>query len=156
MRAAALCILSMVILGEGYGCGRTSGDSPPPAQGPASQEASTSNEKAAQSAAEEWLSLVDAANYSQSWAEAAAGFKNRVDQSGWEKAVNGVRTPIGKVQSRTLKVAEFATSLPGAPDGEYVVLKFETTFEKKQHAVETVTPTKEADGRWRVGGYFIK
>jgi hypothetical protein len=58
--------------------------------------------------------------------------------------------------SRTLKSASYAKSLPGAPDGEYVVIQFDATFEKKQSAIETVTPMKEPDGRWRVSGYFIK
>jgi len=114
------------------------------------------NEKAAQAAAEAWLSLVDAGKASQSWAEAAAYFKKAVDQSAWEKADNAARGPLGKVLSRALKSATYATSLPGAPDAEYVVIKFDTSFEKKQSAVETVTPMKEADGRWRVSGYFIR
>lgn len=48
------------------------------------------------------------------------------------------------------------TSLPGAPDGEYVVIQFETSFEKKKSSLETVTPMKEKDGAWRVSGYYIK
>jgi hypothetical protein len=50
----------------------------------------------------------------------------------------------------------YKTSLPGAPDGEYVVIAYETSFDKKQAATETITPMKDADGRWRVSGYFIK
>jgi hypothetical protein len=42
-----------------------------------------------------------------------------------------------------LKSAEYKTSLPGAPDGEYVVLIFNTVFENKKAAVETVTMTPE-------------
>jgi hypothetical protein len=118
-------------------------------------EVTMTNEKAAQSAAEEWLSFVDAGNYAKSWTEAAVGFKRVVDQPGWEKALNGVRAPLGKVLSRTLKSAKYSTTMPGAPDGQYVVIQFDASFEKKQSAIETVTPTKEPDGRWRVSGYFI-
>jgi len=46
--------------------------------------------------------------------------------------------------------------VPGAPDGEYVVLRFETSFENKAKAIETVTPMREKDGTWRVSGYYIK
>ena len=45
---------------------------------------------------------------------------------------------------------------PGAPDGEYLVIRFAASFEKKQSAIETVTPIKDADGIWRVCGYFIQ
>ena len=114
------------------------------------------NEQAAQAAAEAWLSLVDAGNASQSWTEAATLFKKRVDQQRWETALSATRAPLGKMVSRTLKSASYAKSLPGGPDGEYVVIKFDATFENKQSAIETVTPMKEPDGRWRVSGYFIK
>ena len=58
--------------------------------------------------------------------------------------------------SRKLKSTQFATSLPGAPDGEYVVIQFEASFGNKRASVETVTPMLEKDGQWRVSGYFIK
>jgi hypothetical protein len=45
---------------------------------------------------------------------------------------------------------------PGAPDGKYVVIRYETSFRNKKAATETVTPMLDADGRWRVSGYFIK
>ena len=40
--------------------------------------------------------------------------------------------------------------------GEYVVIQFETSFENKKAAVETVTPMMDKDGIWRVSGYYIK
>jgi ribosomal protein S17E len=40
--------------------------------------------------------------------------------------------------------------------GEYVVIQFETSFENKKTAVETVTPMMDKDGIWRVSGYYIK
>jgi len=46
--------------------------------------------------------------------------------------------------------------VPGAPDGEYVVIRFSTSFEKKQSAIESITPMLDSDGVWRVSGYFIK
>jgi hypothetical protein len=36
------------------------------------------------------------------------------------------------------------------------VVKFDTVFEKKAAAVETVTPMMELDGTWHVSGYFIQ
>ncbi|KPJ71393.1 hypothetical protein AMJ52_08655, partial [candidate division TA06 bacterium DG_78] len=63
---------------------------------------------------------------------------------------------LGKLVSRTVKSAKYTTSLPGAPDGEYVVIQYEASFENKQSAIETVTPMKDTDGAWRVSGYYIK
>ena len=60
--------------------------------------------------------------------------------------------------SRKLKGAQYKTSLPGAPDGEYVVIQYDTSFENKRSAsaVETITPTLDKDAQWRVSGYFIR
>ena len=43
-----------------------------------------------------------------------------------------------------------------APDGEYVVIQFATSFENKKTALEKVTPMMDKDGKWRVSGYSIK
>jgi hypothetical protein len=110
----------------------------------------------AQAAATTWLALTDAAKYGPSWDEAASLFKAAVTKAGWESALKGVRAPLGVVKSRKLKSATFTRTLPGAPDGEYVVIQFDTQFENKAAAVETITPMHEKDGSWRVSGYFIK
>ncbi len=110
----------------------------------------------AQVAARSWLALTDGAKYGQSWDEAASLFKSAVTRAGWEKAVKGVRSPLGTVVSRKVQSATFTRTLPGAPDGEYVVIRFETQFQNKAAAIETVTPMREKDGSWRVSGYFIR
>ena len=67
----------------------------------------------------------------------------------------GIRQPLAGVVTRELKSETHVTELPGAPDGDYVVIQFNTTFENKRVAVETVTPMLEDDGNWLVAGYFI-
>ncbi len=106
-------------------------------------------------AAQAWLALVDDAQYAQSWAEAASFFKGKVDAATWEKMVTSVRGPLGKVQSRVMKTGVATSHLPDAPEGEYVVFIFETTFDNKR-TVETVTPMLDTDGKWRVSGYFVR
>lgn len=110
----------------------------------------------AQKSAESWLALTDASNYADSWAEAAQFFKNAVTQPQWTNQIKAVRGPLGKMQSRKLKSATFTKSLPGAPDGQYVVIQYATSFEHKPSAIETVTPMLDKDGQWRVSGYYIK
>ena len=106
--------------------------------------------------AEQWLSLVDAGKYEQSWKEAAEYFRNAVSQEKWELSLLAVRSPLGKLISREVKSTKYKTSLPGAPDGEYVIILFDTSFSNKKSAIETVTPMLEKDGSWRVSGYYIK
>ncbi|HTL01176.1 MAG TPA: DUF4019 domain-containing protein [Vicinamibacterales bacterium] len=111
---------------------------------------------AAQTSARSWLALVDAKNYAASWDEAATVFKSAVTQATWETAVKGARTPLGELKMRTLNSATATTSPPGAPSGEYIVIKYDTTFDQKQGMVETVALIKQDDGTWRVAGYFVQ
>ncbi len=117
---------------------------------------SMEKEKAAVYAAEKWLALIDGGKYTESWNQAAAYFKNAVKQEQWEQSLHAVRKPLGRLLSRTVKNKAYMTSLPGAPDGEYVVIQFDASFENKKSAIETVTPMLESDGNWRVSGYYIK
>jgi Protein of unknown function (DUF4019) len=113
-------------------------------------------EDAGQAAAESWLKLVDAGDYDASWDQAAKLFKGSVTKEHWRQAIGGSRGPMGRLVSRKLKSREYKEKLPGAPDGKYVVVKFDTVFEKKSTAVETVTPMMDPDGTWHVSGYFIQ
>jgi hypothetical protein len=110
---------------------------------------------AAVTAAKSWLALVDAKEYKKSWQEAAPFFKDKVKEEQWSEMVAAARKPLGVMKTRELSSAVHKTTLPGAPDGEYVVIQFKTSFTDKRESVETVTPMK-ADGTWRVSGYFIK
>jgi len=113
-------------------------------------------ENEAVTAAEGWLALVDAGKYGESWKAASGFFKIAVPQGQWEQSLKAVRSPLGKLVSRKLLSKTYMTSLPGAPDGEYLVIQFETSFQNKKSAIETITPMKEKDGKWRVSGYYIK
>ncbi len=107
-------------------------------------------------AAQTWLMLADAQDGAKTWQGAASYFQAAVTQENWQRSLTAVRAPLGAVKTRTLKTATFTRSLPGAPDGEYVVIQYATVFEKKASAIETITPMKEKDGSWKVSGYFIK
>ena len=113
-------------------------------------------EKISVAVAEKWLILIDGGRYAESWKEAAEYFKEAVKQEQWEQSLIAVRKPLGKLISRKMKSKSYTTSLPGAPDGEYVVIQFDASFENKKSAVETVTSMMDKDRKWRMSGYFIK
>ena len=113
-------------------------------------------EAAAQKSAEQWLALVDAGNFAESWKTSAAYFQTAVTQDQWEHTIVAVRKPLGDLVSRKFKSAQYTKSAPGAPDGQYVILQFDTSFANKKEAVETVTPMLDPDGQWKVSGYYIK
>lgn len=113
-------------------------------------------EQAAISVAGAWLNLVDQGRYSDSWQQAASTFQTVVNKEQWATSLQAIRQSLGKVISRKLNQKQYTNTLPGAPDGEYVVLEFFTVFEKKKNAVETVTPMLDSDGQWKVSGYYIR
>ncbi len=124
--------------------------------GAAAMSSDAGKEVAAVTAAEKWLATVDEGDYYESWTETASFFKNAVKPDQWEQSMQAVRKPLGKLISREVVIKIYKTTLPGAPDGEYVAIQFETSFENKKAALETVTPMMDKDGMWRVSGYYIK
>lgn len=119
-------------------------------------QAQRKSEQLAAQSADAWLVLVDSGKYADSWRAASQFFKDHVTRDQWESMLGASRDPLGKMVSRKLKSATYTTAMPGAPDGEYVVIQYDSRFEHKQSAVETVTPMLDKDGKWRVSGYFIK
>lgn len=105
-------------------------------------------------AAKSWLKLIDTGNYAQSWSDASALMKSRVTQADWTSKLKPVRASLGAVVSRDFLEAAAATSLPGAPDGQYVIIHFHTKFASKADATETVTMMRDK-GQWHAAGYYI-
>ncbi len=119
-------------------------------------ENSTNAEKTATSAARTWLAAIDQGDYAQTWTNAAASFQTAITAEKWVESLQQVRKPLGSLITRTVKSAKEYASLPGAPDGRYIVMQFETSFANKKSAIETVTFMLEKDGQWRAAGYYIK
>ena len=107
---------------------------------PAGGQTSPDDVAQARNAAEEWLNLIDRGDYRESWIKAASLFKDRVTMDEWEQQVGGVRDLLGTMTSRKFKSSKYLTSLPGAPDGKYVVLQYNTSFAHKKAAIETILP----------------
>jgi hypothetical protein len=120
------------------------------------QESNTEAEETALEIAGAWLQLIDGGKYSQSWEESAEYVKALVNRGNFQKSLQGVRQPLGKIVSRELKSTRYTTSAPGAPDGQYVIIQYNTSFENKKSAVETITPMLDKDGKWKVSGYYIR
>ena len=119
-------------------------------------QAQQKSEELAERSADAWLALIDSGKYADSWQEGSQLFKAAVTKEEWKSKLQASRDPLGKMLTRKLKSATYTKTLPGAPDGEYVVIRYESSFEHKQSAVETVTPMLDKDGVWRVSGYYIK
>ena len=74
-----------------------------------------------------------------------------MDQRGNRRRVPARQNALAQATER-----EFQQDLPGAPAGDYAVAFYDTSFEHKKAAVETVTSMLDQDGVWRVSGYMVK
>lgn len=111
-------------------------------------------EQAAQKPLEDWLALVDAADYGASWDHAADSFKAQVTKQQWTDAVKEVRDKTGKCKSRSLKSATYTQDVPGAPKGEYVIFEYGAIYDSGAFTETAVAVQEKA--AWKVGGYFVK
>lgn len=119
-------------------------DTPPPG----SAEESTK-------VARDWIGHIDSGQFAESWSDAGKRFKATVTQEKWVAAMEQMRQPLGSVSAREVADVSFAHEAPRAPKGDYWIVKFSTKFEAVS-ANEVVILAPEADGSWRVVGYFIR
>ena len=120
-----------------------SGAAPTAAAAPAAESEVTE-------AARQWLALVDAGNWKDSFAATAGSFQTLNTLDMWVSASEGGRVPLGRVLSRRLSGEE---SIPAPPHG-YQLVRFRTDFAGKAGATETLSLAREG-GSWRVAGYII-
>ena len=113
---------------------------------PDAEEASTSGQK--------WLALLDDQKYEESWKEAGSLFRSGVTQEQWIASLKHFRDPLGSMISRASSRIDFAKTLRGAPDGDYAIIHFTTSFRNKNDVTERLTLMKE-DGKWQVAAYAI-
>jgi hypothetical protein len=106
-------------------------------------------------AAKSFLALIDAVKYDESWDAAAPTLKGLVKQGMWTQIQAANHRRFGTLSSRRFESAEATTTIPGSPDGQYVVVKYRSTYGSKR-ASETVTVTHTDEGQWKVLQYELK
>jgi DNA-binding CsgD family transcriptional regulator len=108
-------------------------------------------ETAVTQSARQWLALVDAGKWQESFTATARSFQTLNTLAIWQSASEGGRVPLGRVLSRSLTSQE---SIPAPPSG-YQLVRFRTDFAAKAGATETLSLAREGDS-WRVVGYYIE
>jgi DNA-binding CsgD family transcriptional regulator len=100
--------------------------------------------------ARNWLAMVDAGRWDDSWRATGASFQALNTSKVWAEVSDKVRVPLGAVLSR----ADLSQESVPAPPAGYEMVKFRTTFANKADATETLTLVREGQA-WRVVGYII-
>ncbi len=99
-----------------------------------------------------WLVALDLGHYDEAWNGLAAVMKRGNSLEDWTRNIRAPRQQLGKPDGRELQRAEFATTVRGAPTGNYVTVAYMSHFADAPLILETVLLSFE-DGRWRVAGY---
>src|SRR5471032_427248 len=94
-------------------------------------------------AADNWIAYVDTGRYGQSWDESAAYFREAMPKVQWETSLAAACDPLGVTIARKVRSANYTRVLPGAPEGEYVVIQYDTRFANRPQSIETITPMRE-------------
>jgi hypothetical protein len=110
---------------------------------------------AAQTAAEAWLKIQDAADYEKSWQAASEYFHSQVPVKGWVRRMEQTRKPLDPVLTRDLSASEWKEEIPNLPKGEYVAFVYETVFAAGRAQPETVVMVHEGSG-WKMVGYAVQ
>ena len=109
---------------------------------------------AAQAAARQWLAFVDRGDAQASWGAAGKKFQSAISVAVWAEGLKKTQARLGTVTRRTAGPARFSKTLSGYPEGDYAQILFSTTFANKANGRESLSMEREADGKWRVIGYF--
>ena len=112
--------------------------------GPAEDEAAGVGEK--------WLALLDDQKYEESWDQSSSQFRDQVNKDQWVAVLKRAREPMGAKVSRATARVDFVKTLRGAPDGDYAIIHYTTSFQNKNDVTERVTLVKE-DGKWLAAAY---
>lgn len=105
--------------------------------------------------AEQFISLVDNQDYQAAYNSASDIFKISTLEQGWIVERGRSDELLGHVLDRQLISVKARDSYPGLPDGDYLLVYFETRTERKAKAAEVLLLTKESD-RWAVCSYRLK
>lgn len=114
-----------------------------------------SHAKAAEAEALNLTSLLDQGKYRDGWQRHHATTKSLIAEDGYHDLLTKFRGPLGKVLSREVQTEEFTTAIPSFPDGEYFVIIYNTSFEHKKIAKETLTLALNPSGGFEVLTYTI-
>ncbi|MCG2584285.1 DUF4019 domain-containing protein [Massilia sp. TS11] len=110
----------------------------------------------ARAAASAFLSLLDSAKFGEAWESSAKPVHSAVSRDGFIAGLQQLKAQMPPLKARVPESATPAKNLPGAPEGDYLVLVNRLDFEGGASAREQLTIMKEADGAWRVVGYFVR
>lgn len=114
------------------------------------RELSEADKTSLRTLTENWLKLIDARKFDESWEDLSDELKAKFTKEKWQAALQPFVGKVGKVKTRKFKGMDYSD-----PETQAVAVDFESSFTKLSTVFEMVTLELAKDGKWRVSGYSI-
>ena len=82
--------------------------------------------------------------------------RDLIGKKEWKGLMEITRTPLGEIRTREFKSTKFVKSLKAAPEHEGMIIEYNSSFAKKESAIELITLILQENGQWQVTAYFIQ
>jgi hypothetical protein len=102
-----------------------------------------------------YLELLDQHQFQNAWQSMAPLFWSFNDQQRWQQRIGAIRQAYGGTVSRKISRSSYRASFRNAPDGSYVIIQFDSTFQHKAKGVETVVLQCPVENECTVIDYVI-
>jgi len=96
-----------------------------------------------------WLNLIDTEHFAESWQPLGKKLKAKYSESTWGSALHPLLSQTGKVKKRTFRSVSYSD-----PQGESVIVEFDSSFTNASVTKEIVTLAQE-DGQWKIVSYSV-
>jgi len=106
--------------------------------------------------ASQFLFLVDTEEYSKSWEVSSHILQKMLTKDAWNEQITKIRNYLGPIVKRMYHDISYTDTATNVPEGEYVVLRYISTFELRERVIETITLMLGDDNQWQVVGYYLR
>ncbi len=90
------------------------------------------------SQADSFLILLDQGRYDDAWHAMSAHFQSLNNQGQWQSRQQTIHAAYGVLSSRQLRRISYRQSYSLSPDGQYVLVQFQSSYTNKADTIETV------------------
>jgi len=128
----------------------------PPPTALQGEQPTLGDDRSAIAAGEKWLALIDSGKAGAAWDLSSKQLQSSVTRAKFIAAIGDVRKPLGKLEERTAERFARSHRLPGAPEGDYVIVEYTARFPKGKKLQEQLVWSIEESDVWRVAGYYYR
>ena len=109
-------------------------------------------QKQAVAKAKSILRKIDAGQYKQAYQNASKILKSQVDETQFAEGIEAAKEQMGPLTARSFNSAKHHTALPSIGEGDFFILKWNSSFEKLVSGSEVMILSRER-GSWKMVGY---